>query len=183
MKHLKGIVWVLLLLTVLLPSSICFAQDADPPITDLGALNSGTIAVIVLIIMMVERLLGKILPFIIKPKEESEESVNKAVKMLCSELKLLSVTDQAIHSMIKDLHGWHNVVDPATGRMAWSGAGLARIQETLIAISKNIELQSLALGESLRESVQLRNDNTQAHTALVNALVEISKLLIKATKE
>lgn len=147
-----------LLLVVLTLTSATLAQDADPPIEISDSFNSGTLAVVVLIIMLVERLLSKILPYITKSNKEKNDPAVDAIKMLCDELKSVKITTGDTNAHVKDtnvrvreLHEWHNVPDPLSGRMVWSGVGLVKLQETMHAISENIRVNTEAMKKLLEE--------------------------------
>jgi len=163
---------ILICLLFLVPSSIS-AQDTMPPVDIAPALDSGAAVIAFLVIMLLERLLGKILPYIVKDKN-GKEHAQKAAELLCAEIKKLGSEQKETNHLVKDLHDWHNVQDPVTGRMIWSGLGLARNNEVLLNISKNIESQTIATQELVKEMGRMAHENAQQHTAIISLLKEKS---------
>jgi uncharacterized protein YukE len=166
---------VLLFLALSLTSST-LAQDSLPPVEDLpGSWDSGTLAVVVLIVMLVERLLGKILPYLIKSGKEDTDSAAKAISMLCEGLKNLQRTMDNTNDKVTELHDWHNLPDPETGRMVWYGLGITRLQETMTAINTNMEAQTKLLQQLSDQIGHQSNESSQSHTALLTAIHEMLK--------
>lgn len=164
-------IMVFLSLVLSLTSSVCLAQDSDPPINLDNQFDSGTIAVVVLIVMLVERLLGKILPYF--TKSDKEDPAVDAIKMLCDELKYVKVTTAETNIKVKDtsikvneLHEWHNVPDPMSGRMIWSGSGLAKLENIMVSLNDNIKVQTNAMRD-------LTKEDSQAHGAILNSIHEM----------
>ena len=175
MKHLKLIIITLLALAIFLPASTCSAQDVIPPAEVVKNIDSGTLAVVVLIIFLVERLLGKILPFITKSKD-TDNPDREAIKLLCAELRKVSSSSEATNGMVKDLHAWHNVQDPKSGRMIWYGLGISNLQETMIALNANIESQTAISKEVVATITRMSFENAQAHVALLETVKELLRM-------
>jgi hypothetical protein len=173
MNHCSKLSRTIIIVTfiiLLIPSSVAWAQAELPP-TDIGAsLDSGALAVIVLVIMLVERLLGKILPFLTKSKEA--EKITE-VKNLSNGQKDLDRAVSGLSDKISDLHTWHNIQDPQTGRMIWYGLGIPELQRTMTAINQNIEVQTVTLKEVANELGRSSDENAKAHTALLSSIHEL----------
>ena len=165
----------LLVLAMFLPSSTCFAQDGMPPDDIIKSIDSGTLAVVILVIFLVERLLGKILPYITKSKD-TDNPDSEAIKLLCSELRKVASNSEATNGMVKDLHAWHNVQDPKNGRMIWYGLGITQLQETMNAFNANIVSQTAISKEVVATLTRMSFENAQAHAALLESVKELLRM-------
>lgn len=92
---------IVLLFLLLIPSAV-LAQEDLPPVDIANTLDSGMLAVVVLIVMLVERLLGKILPYITKSNGNKGDDATKTIKILCDQLRNIDTVNKDTNVMVKE---------------------------------------------------------------------------------
>lgn len=143
----------LLSLTVI-PSSV-LAQGVTPP-ANTPSIESSDAAAAALVFLAVKEVLTLVLPYINKSKpNQSTEERNRKTEEICNGVAEILRSCEDTQELVRDLHDWHNVQDPETGRMVWYGLGLTRLEKTLGEISRNIQTST----EVLQHVLDVANEN------------------------